>query len=72
MIRRQPRSTLFPYTTLFRSADVGYDELQDLFHRHVPPDVEHYGEFHAQIVYVGKEFCRKTKPRCEACPVRLT
>mgnify|MGYP000966806218 FL=1 len=54
------------------AADVGYDELQDLFHRHVPPDVEHYGEFHAQIVYVGKEFCRKTKPRCEACPVRLT
>src|SRR3712207_7223568 len=26
MIRRPPRSTLFPYTTLFRSADeVGYD-----------------------------------------------
>src|SRR3712207_8297422 len=23
MIRRPPRSTLFPYTTLFRSADVG-------------------------------------------------
>src|SRR3712207_7723550 len=24
MIRRPPRSTLFPYTTLFRSADAGY------------------------------------------------
>src|SRR5260370_30111405 len=24
MIRRPPRSTLFPYTTLFRSCDVGY------------------------------------------------
>src|SRR3712207_9153033 len=24
MIRRPPRSTLFPYTTLFRSVDVGY------------------------------------------------
>src|SRR5256885_16725084 len=24
MIRRPPRSTLFPYTTLFRSADVGF------------------------------------------------
>src|SRR3712207_8240336 len=23
MIRRPPRSTLFPYTTLFRSADIG-------------------------------------------------
>src|SRR5256885_5974049 len=25
MIRRPPRSTLFPYTTLFRSAVVGYE-----------------------------------------------
>src|SRR2546422_4592260 len=25
MIRRPPRSTLFPYTTLFRSAHVGHD-----------------------------------------------
>src|SRR5256885_14727533 len=24
MIRRPPRSTLFPYTTLFRSTDVGF------------------------------------------------
>src|SRR2546425_9616075 len=27
MIRRPPRSTLFPYTTLFRSADAGGYEL---------------------------------------------
>src|SRR5690349_23092388 len=26
MIRRPPRSTLFPYTTLFRSCLLGYDE----------------------------------------------
>src|SRR5258707_5797415 len=26
MIRRPPRSTLFPYTTLFRSADSGVDQ----------------------------------------------
>src|SRR3989442_5067748 len=25
MIRRPPRSTLFPYTTLFRSRDLGFD-----------------------------------------------
>src|SRR2546421_5687935 len=29
MIRRPPRSTLFPYTTLFRSADSGQRELGD-------------------------------------------
>src|SRR2546430_10432027 len=30
MIRRPPRSTLFPYTTLFRSGDAGAKEQQPL------------------------------------------
>src|SRR3712207_7450226 len=30
MIRRPPRSTLFPYTTLFRSGDVGGVDQQDV------------------------------------------
>src|SRR3712207_9060215 len=42
MIRRPPRSTLFPYTTLFRS-DVGapqlYEELVGL--EHLPARVRH-------------------------------
>src|SRR5256885_14759264 len=29
MIRRPPRSTLFPYTTLFRSEEAAADELLD-------------------------------------------
>src|SRR5256885_10238113 len=28
MIRRPPRSTLFPYTTLFRSRDTGFEHFQ--------------------------------------------
>src|SRR3712207_8079711 len=36
MIRRPPRSTLFPYTTLFRS--VGHVQ-PDLRHRRGPPDL---------------------------------
>src|SRR2546427_8490929 len=31
MIRRPPRSTLFPYTTLFRSRNLRLDELPQLF-----------------------------------------
>src|SRR5689334_24701456 len=35
MIRRPPRSTLFPYTTLFRSGEEGDDEIVDRQrHRH--------------------------------------
>src|SRR3712207_8567342 len=30
MIRRPPRSTLFPYTTLFRSGDLGTDQPGDV------------------------------------------
>src|SRR5258708_40095782 len=31
MIRRPPRSTLFPYTTLFRSHGLGFDRFQGYF-----------------------------------------
>src|SRR5689334_24192864 len=31
MIRRPPRSTLFPYTTLFRSRAAGIDECRSAF-----------------------------------------
>src|SRR3712207_9108548 len=31
MIRRPPRSTLFPYTTLFRSTEVGWEESPEGF-----------------------------------------
>src|SRR2546430_7590030 len=41
MIRRPPRSTLFPYTTLFRSWDVG-----EVLHR--APDVEVAGGTHVR------------------------
>src|SRR2546426_1695617 len=34
MIRRPPRSTLFPYTTLFRSMED--DEIQEFFRRFIP------------------------------------
>src|SRR2546426_6029949 len=43
MIRRPPRSTLFPYTTLFRSAPPGLHLIEDL-RRHVvraPPAVRY-------------------------------
>src|SRR3712207_5971044 len=34
MIRRPPRSTLFPYTTLFRSESISQEELRDLVTAH--------------------------------------
>src|SRR2546426_2318048 len=36
MIRRPPRSTLFPYTTLFRSEGLLSDQRPVPFHRSIP------------------------------------
>jgi endonuclease-3 related protein len=47
-----------------------YHELQDYFQSGLPQDVEQYNEFHALLVRLGKDFCRKAKPCCEACPLR--
>lgn len=46
-----------------------YDELQRLFTDNLPKDAEMFNQYHALIVELGKDVCRK-KPRCGACPVR--
>lgn len=46
-----------------------YDEMKDLLESSVPKDVALYNDFHAQIVRVGKEFCR-ARPLCEKCPLK--
>src|SRR3712207_8344369 len=41
MIRRPPRSTLFPYTTLFRSHQLEHAELERLDRPRVEPVAQH-------------------------------
>lgn len=48
--------------------DISYHDLQHLFHRRLPEDVPLFKEYHALIVYLGKDFCRP-RPRCEGCPL---
>src|SRR5258708_21151556 len=43
MIRRPPRSTLFPYTTLFRSAPVRVRAAQSQLHGAVQARAQHAG-----------------------------
>jgi len=45
-----------------------YYELQELFMDHLPHDQELYSEFHALIVQVGKNYCKR-KPLCLECPL---
>lgn len=47
-----------------------YFSLQQEFMDSLPQEVSLFNEFHALIVAVAKEFCKKTKPRCNECPLQ--
>lgn len=48
--------------------ETSYEEMQALMMKSVPEKIPHYNEYHALIVMIGKNFCRK-KPLCEKCPL---
>jgi len=50
------------------AADAGYDELQLLFHRALPPRHGLFNEYHALLVEHAKQHCRAV-PVCGGCPV---
>lgn len=47
----------------------GYEAIRALFEASLPPDPAIYNEFHAQLVHVGKQWCRTRVARCHACPL---
>jgi endonuclease III related protein len=46
-----------------------YSEVQGIFMRNLKPDVKLFNEYHALIVKLGKDYCRKQNPKCEVCPL---
>src|SRR6516165_5447518 len=70
MIRRPPRSTLFPYTTLFRSAGTKPKEIQDLLSPALPflsvgRSEEHTSELQSQSNLVCRLLLEKKKKHPE-------
>lgn len=49
--------------------DVPYEDLQSIFTGNLPENAKLYNEYHALIVQLGKDVCRK-KPRCGVCCIR--
>lgn len=45
-----------------------YEDIQKLFMENIPKDIKIYNEYHALIVRLGKDICRK-KPLCGVCPL---
>ena len=48
--------------------DSTYDDIKYFFEENLPQDVQLYNEYHALLVYLGKDFC-KPKRKCEICPL---
>jgi endonuclease-3 related protein len=46
-----------------------YAAVQAFFHANLPTDTALFNEFHALIVNVGKNWCRKGRPQCHSCPL---
>ena len=46
-----------------------YEDIQNYFHKHLPPDALLFNEYHALWVAHAKKFC-KTKPFCSECPLK--
>lgn len=64
----------YTHRVLARHGWIGYDadyhEIKELFESALPADAALYNEYHALLVRVGKDYCRRAAPRCEACPLK--
>lgn len=49
--------------------ETDYHSIQELFMDNLKNDSRLFNEYHALIVQVAKDFCKKTKPLCKMCPL---
>jgi endonuclease-3 related protein len=47
-----------------------YEKVRAFIEKSIPRRPDLFNEFHALIVNTGKNWCRKSVPRCEQCPLR--
>lgn len=50
---------------------VDYETMQNLFHEHLPRNAPMFNQYHALLVNIGKNFCRRQMPLCEKCPLEV-
>ena len=59
-----------------KAKPAGYDELKKLYETALNQKsgaarLDYWQDYHAQLVMVGKHFCRTHAPRCDECPLKL-
>ncbi len=50
--------------------NTSYSGVQAFFETRLPANPTLYNEYHALIVRLGKDFCKKTRPQCGKCPIK--
>ncbi len=62
----------YTYRILFRhgliDAEADYEAIKELMEHYLADDLDLYNDFHAQLVAVGKHYC-KPRPKCAGCPL---
>ena len=63
----------YTHRVLARHGWIGYEanyhEIKDHFESSLPADAPLYNEYHALLVQLGKDYCRRTAPKCDQCPL---
>lgn len=63
----------YTHRILARHGWIGYDadyhEIKDQLESALPRDAPLYNEYHALLVRVGKEYCKRSIALCETCPL---
>ncbi|MCC7475740.1 MAG: endonuclease III domain-containing protein [Pirellulales bacterium] len=63
----------YTHRILARHGWIGYEadyhEIKDYFELALPQDPQLFNEYHALLVCVGKDFCKRTNPKCPSCPL---
>ncbi|GAB4305828.1 MAG: endonuclease III domain-containing protein [Myxococcota bacterium] len=63
--------TLRIFTRLgFFGEKTGYEDAKRFFEERLKPDVSLYNDYHAQLVALGKDICKKREPLCDNCPLK--
>jgi len=49
--------------------NISYRQMQQFMQNKVPPDTAIYNEYHALLVALGANYCKKSRPDCLNCPL---
>ncbi|MDD5005006.1 MAG: endonuclease III domain-containing protein [Candidatus Omnitrophica bacterium] len=52
------------------SSNATYEDIQEFFMNNLKRDTYLFNEYHALIVKLGKDYCKKNRPNCKACPIK--